>query len=110
MGPVPVPEERRFRLEPGELSDRDRGVAIEAASIESSEMEKRYLQSIIPKLSEAAFVGEGKCRQVTELDEQWSLMLQGYDVVLSAVRDGCAVGIEPSRKQHGRTFRGVITP
>ena len=110
MGPVAVPEERRFELEPGELSDRDREMAIERAVSNAKEMENVYIQALIPKLSEVAISEDGTCRQLDDLDNEWSMMLQGYDVVLTAVSDGCSVGIEPTQKQHGRTFRGVITP
>ena len=110
MGPVPVPEERRFDLVPGELSDQERELAVQQAVDSAFQLEKQYIQTIIPKLSAAAHAGDGECRKFSDLDNEWTMMLQGYDVVLTAESNGCSVGIEPSQKQHGRTFRGVIKP
>jgi hypothetical protein len=110
LGPVPVEEERKFQLEPGELSDSDRRNAVQKSIIESNRMEKSFIEELAPRLSKAATTKEGTCLQLPQLAEEWSMMLQGYDVELSHSDQGCSVGIESSRSQHGRRFRGVIEP
>ena len=110
LGPVPVAEERTFRLEPGELTDAQRRTAIESAVEKADMLEKRFVEGLAPKLSAASGVEEGACLQLPQLAEEWSMMVEGYDVQLEPTESGCSVGIEPSRPQHGRRFRGVIQP
>ena len=110
LGPVPLAEERKFRLEPGELSDADRRNAVQKSIMESELLERNFIEELAPRLSAAATTEEGACLQLPQLAEEWSMMLQGYDVELSPSPKGCSVGIESSRTQHGRRFRGVIEP
>ena len=110
MGPVPVEEERVFKLEPGELNDEQRRAAIENAIEKADMLEKRFIESLAPKLSAASGIEEGSCLQLPQLAEEWSMMVEGYDVQLIPAPAGCSVGIEPSRPQHGRRFQGVIEP
>ena len=110
MGPVPVEGERSFRLEPGALSDEARQDAIEDAVSRAAQLEEGFLRSLAPKLSSAAASKDGQCLQLPQLAEEWSMMLEGYDVQLIPTAQGCAIGIEPTRPQHGRRYRGVIQP
>ena len=110
MGPVPIEGERSFRLEPGSLTDEARKEAMTEAISSADQLEQAFVQSLAPKLSAAASVQEGKCLQLPQMAEEWSMMLEGYDVQLIPTSQGCSVGIEPSRPQHGRRYRGVIQP
>ena len=110
LGPVPLAEERKFRLEPGFLSDSERKNAVQKAIVDSELLERSFIEELAPKLATAAKTKEGGCLQLPQLAEEWSMMLEGYDVELSPSEKGCSVGIESSRIQHGRRFRGVIEP
>ncbi len=110
LGPVPVPEERRFTLEPGRLSDSDRTQIIRAARSEADALERRYVEDMGRRLAAAASLADGGCTNWGELEADWGVMFPGYEVEVRSSPDGCAVGVEPVRVQHGRRFRGVVGP
>jgi len=110
VGPVPVPEERSFRLESGSLTEAVRQQLIDKAMDDSKVLEKTFIEELAPRLSVASQTDQGGCTQLPELADEWSMMLEGYAVQLVPSEKGCSVGIEPSRLQHGRRYRGVIQP
>jgi hypothetical protein len=110
LGPVPVPEERSFRLQAGSLTEVDRRLAIESSVQKSEALETSFIEELAPRLSAAAKTDQGGCTQLPELSEEWSMMLEGYDIQLTPTPEGCSVGIEPSQAQHGRRYKGVIQP
>jgi hypothetical protein len=110
IGKVPVPEERRFVLAPGYLEESERRAAIERAMEQASEMEVTFVEETARSLARVSYQEDGQCVQLVDLDESWSVLLEGYDVQLMAVDNACAVGVEPTRSQHGRRYKGVIQP
>lgn len=110
IGKVPVPEERRFLLTPGFLESSERRLAIERATAQANEMEAAFVEETARALGRAASQESGDCRQLVDIDESWSVLLEGYDIQILTVENGCAVGVEPARTQHGRRFKGVIQP
>jgi hypothetical protein len=110
LGPVPVPEERRFSLEPGRLSESERIRIHTAARSEADALERRYVEDMGRRLAAAANRTDGRCSKWSELEADWGVMFPGYEVEVRSSPDGCAVGIEPARVQHGRRFRGVVGP
>jgi len=110
LGPVPVSEERIFRLEPGSLTEAEREAAINLSVQKSNALEASFIEELAPRLSREATIENGACAQLPQLADEWSMMLEGYDIQLVPSPAGCAVGIEPSRVQHGRRYRGLIQP
>ncbi len=110
IGKVPVPEERRFVLKPGLLDESERRAAIDLAVKKASEMEEVFVEETARALGRVAHQKDGNCLQLVDVDESWSVLLEGYDVQLMAVDNGCAVGVEPTRSQHGRRYKGVVRP
>ena len=110
IGKVPVPEERRFMLTPGYLEAAERRRAIERATTQADEMEAVFVQETARSLGRAAMQEDGQCKQLVDVDESWSVLLEGYDVQVLTNERGCTVGVEPVRSQHGRRFKGVIEP
>lgn len=107
-GPRADARDRRLLLAPGALGADARDALVAAARQLADSRERDRTVEIGRALAAAADVG-GACRPLAELDEDWSNLLLGYEVLVSAVDGGCAVEIEPVAVQHGRRFRGRVT-
>jgi hypothetical protein len=110
LGEVPIVEERRFTLVPGRLEESARGALIQAAIESADALEKDFVEHTARRIGAHALDEEGRCENWAEFDEAWTVLLRGYEVEVTQTPEGCSVGVEPVRIQHGRRFRGVITP
>lgn len=110
LGDVPVPEERRFSLSPGHLSDDARRTMNQSAVESADAMEKQYVEDMARRLGASAVRPDGACAPWRELEPEWGIMFPGYSIDVRSVGGGCAVGVEPSVVQHGRRFRGEVEP
>jgi hypothetical protein len=110
MGKVPVAEERQFTLEPGHLDEAERRSLIALAREQATTMEADFIEEMARSLGRAAHQADGSCTQLLDMEESWSVLLEGYDVQLIPVPGACAVGVEPSKPQHGRRYKGVVQP
>jgi len=107
---VPVPEERRFALVPGRLEETERAELIDTAKGSADALEQAFVEDTARRIGQEALDGEGRCKSWTELGESWAVLLPGYDVEVMQADGGCSVALEPVQIQHGRRFRGVVTP
>ena len=110
MGKVPVAEERLFTLVPGHLSEAERRASVARAQEQATAMEAEFIEEMARSLGRAAHQADGTCIQLVDMEESWSVLLEGYDVQLIPMQGACAVGIEPSKSQHGRRYKGVVRP
>lgn len=110
LGDVPIPEEHRFVLVPGRLDEGARAKSIQAAMESADALEQAFVEDTARRIAKEAFEGEGRCKAWADFDEEWAVLLPGYEVEVTHTGEHCSVGVEPVRIQHGRRFRGVVSP
>ena len=110
IGAVPIPEERRFDLVAGRLAEGEFESATEAAKRSADTLEIAAIEYNAQRLAGVAARKGGGCLPWSELVTQWGVLFEGYTVRLIDSDEGCSIGIEATRSQHGRRFRGVVTP
>ena len=108
LGPVPVPEERRFTVIPGRLSADERTEMQRRAVLEADALEQRYVEDMAKRLSAAAMQPSGQCMEWSQLESDWGVMFPGYTVDVLQLESTCSVELEPTRVQHGRRYQGTI--
>ena len=110
LGEVPVPEERRFALVPGTLEESARSASVQAAKDSADALERAFVEDTARRIGKEALDADGRCKAWTEFDESWTVLLPGYEIDVNQAGNICSVGVEPVRIQHGRRYRGVVTP
>lgn len=107
---VPQPEDRRLRLDPGEVDESERDRRIHDAEARADDLEAVWIAEKGVSLARAARSPDGSCRAPGQVDPGWPLLLAGYDVSVVAEDGACVVEVEPTVPQHLRRWRGRIGP
>lgn len=110
IGEVPVDEERQFSLVAGHLDEETRAATIRASIVAADRREEALVREQAARLGRAAQRDEATCASWDEIRADWEVIFAGYELSIAAARDGCAVSIETSRRQHGRRFKGMVKP
>jgi hypothetical protein len=110
IGDVPIDAERRFELVPGALLDGAFEAGVAVAREEADALEVEAVEHNARLVALDAVSPTGGCVAWTTLEDKWGIMFEGYQVTVSEAEEGCAVGVAASRPQHGRRFRGVVSP
>ncbi len=110
IGDVPVSEERRFSLVPGMLAEGQFEALSAAASQAADEMEVVALEFNARQMAALAKQADGSCSSWADMAPDWGVMFAGYTVQISREHARCVVGVEATRPQHGRRYRGEVRP
>jgi hypothetical protein len=110
IGDVPIDAERHFELVSGALPDGEFEAGIAAARQEADGLEVEAVEHNARLVAMDAVNPSGGCEPWTSLKDTWGIMFEGYQITVSETEEGCALGVAASRPQHGRRFRGVVSP
>ncbi len=93
----PDAHDRVLALVPGRVSEEERAGARTWALDEGGRRER---ETMLPLLSTLA--------ETCALDEEWELLLTGYDVGFVQDEQGCLVRVDPAPVQHGRRLSAEV--
>ena len=93
----PDPHDRVLALVAGRVSEEERTAARAWALEEGGRKERETMLPLLATLAE-------KCA----MDEEWELLLRGYDVGFVRDEEGCLVRVDPAPVQHGRRLSAEV--
>ena len=107
---APTEVDRALRLAPGTVSAEEREGLIAGARAAGLALEAEATASLARQAAIASRAPDGTCRPLEALDPAWTMLFEGYRVVIASDSAGrCAVELEPRMPQHGRSWRGRVT-
>ncbi|MCB9794860.1 MAG: hypothetical protein H6741_19315 [Alphaproteobacteria bacterium] len=110
VGAEPTPDDRRLKVQFGELDAEQRVLARERAVAQANAKERSLGAQVGRELALTATAAAkgGGCPPVEALGPRWGLALQGYAIRIERGEAGCEVVLEPKPVQHRRRWSARV--